>query len=66
MNRKSLGQLRRNRDLQELAELDGLTRFHAHKGVSSFRRDWSSVVEDAVIWRDEQRGKHGKNQDETP
>lgn len=66
MNRKSLQELRRNRDLQELAELDGLTRFHARKSITSFRRDWSSAVEDAVIWREEQRAKHGKNQDETP
>lgn len=63
LNRKSMRELRKNRDLQELAELDGLTRFHAHKGVSSFRRDWISTVEEAVIWREEQRAKHGKSQD---
>lgn len=66
LNRKSLRELRKNRALQELAELDGLTHFHAYKGVGSFRRDWSSAVEDAVLWREAQREKHGKNQDKTP
>lgn len=64
LNKKSLRELRKNRALQDMADLDGLTRFHAHKGVSSFRRDWSSSVEDAVIWREEQRERvYGKNQD---
>lgn len=63
LNKKSLRELRKNRALQNMAELDGLTRFHVHKGITSFRRDWSSSVEDAVIWREEQREiTYGKNQ----
>ena len=58
-----LRDLRRNRSIRALSDLDQETRFHAHKGVSSFQRDWTSTVEEAVIWREEQRAKHGKNQD---
>lgn len=44
-------ELRRNHRLRR--ELDAETRFHAKKGVESFMRDRTSVVEEAVIWRDE-------------
>lgn len=35
--------------------LDERTRFHAHKGVQAFNRDWTSVTEGAALWRVEQR-----------
>lgn len=59
MNRASFSQLRKNRKMRALADLDSLTRFHAHKGIAAFVRDETSVVEEAVFWRDEQRG-HAK------
>lgn len=59
MNRTSFSQLRKNRKMRALADLDSLTRFHAHKGLAAFVRDETSVVEEAVFWRDEQRG-HAK------
>lgn len=39
---------------KERRGLDENTRFHAHKGVAAFWYDHSSVVEDAVLWREEQ------------
>lgn len=39
--------------LKALPELDAETRFYAHKGITAFTRDRSSIVEDAVIWRNE-------------
>ena len=44
---------------QALPELDASTRFYAHKGVEAFMRDQTSVVEAAVLWREEQREKAG-------
>ena len=38
-------------------ELDTCTRFHAHKGLAAFERDWTSVTEGAALWRIEQRTK---------
>ena len=35
--------------------LDERTRFHAHKGVKAFNRDWTSVTEGAALWRIEQQ-----------
>lgn len=46
----------------QLRSLDEQTRFHAHKGVQAFHSSGSSVVEDAVIWREEQR--IGKNEND--
>ena len=47
--------LARDWRLQRLADLDDRTRFHAHKGVAAFNRDWTSVTEGAALWRIEQR-----------
>ena len=47
--------LRMNRKLRALADLDSRTRFIAYKGVEAFNRDWTSTVEAAVLWREEQR-----------
>lgn len=55
MNRRSFRRLRHDKTLRRLAYLDGLTRFHAHKGVAAFNSDWTSTVEAAVLWRDEMR-----------
>lgn len=52
-NRASF-QLARDRELQFWAGLDARTRFHAHKGVAAFNRDWTSVTEGAALWRVEQ------------
>ena len=46
-----------DRRLQALADLDARTRFHAHKGVAAFNRDWTSVTEGAALWRIEQQRK---------
>ena len=47
--------LARDWRLQRLVDLDNRTRFHAHKGVAAFNRDWTSVTEVAALWRIEQR-----------
>ena len=52
--------LRRNARMCRLAaelSLDERTRFHAHKGLAAFERDWTSVTEGAALWRIEQREK---------
>lgn len=49
---KGIRDLRKDKRIRLLA-LDQETRFHAHKGVQAFYSSGSSVVEDAVIWRDE-------------
>ncbi len=52
--------LRRNARMCRLAAelaLDERTRFHAHKGLAAFERDWTSVTEGAALWRIEQREK---------
>lgn len=54
-------QLKQDKQLRALADdparLDELTRFHAHKGVKAFERDWTSTTEGAALWRIEQRTK---------
>lgn len=47
--------LRRDKYLRALADIDERTRYYAHKGASAFQSDHTSVVEAAVIWREEQR-----------
>ena len=47
--------LARDWRLRQLANLDERTRFHAHKGVAAFNRDWTSVTEGAALWRVTQR-----------
>ena len=49
--------MRRDWRLRRALGIDEETRFYAHKGVQAFRNSNSSVVEDAVIWREEQREK---------
>ncbi len=49
--------LARDRRLRAMADLDDRTRFHAHKGVAAFNRDWTSVTEGAALWRIEQEEK---------
>lgn len=46
-----------DKQLRTMANLDERTRFHAHKGVAAFNRDWTSVTEGAALWRIEQRQK---------
>ncbi|MBQ9038112.1 MAG: sigma-70 family RNA polymerase sigma factor [Clostridia bacterium] len=63
LHRKSLQQLKKDKQLRALvddpARLDERTRFHAHKGVAAFNRDWTSVTEAAALWRVEQRERCG-------
>ena len=49
--------LRKDRYLRALTDIDERTRYHAHKGASAFQSDHTSVVEAAVIWREEQRSR---------
>ena len=49
--------LARDWRLRRLTDLDDRTRFHAHKGVAAFNRDWTSVTEGAALWRIEEREK---------
>lgn len=53
--RRLLKKDQRIRELATAYALDQDTRFHAHKGVSGFNSSWSSVVEDAALWRIERR-----------
>lgn len=62
---RAMVHLHKDRRLRTLAGLDEQTRFVARKGLAAFRRDHSSVVEDAVIWREEWRERHGENSDKT-
>lgn len=60
LRQKAHNTLRRDKRLQDLASdfiLDELTRFYAHKGLTAFERDWTSVTEGAALWRVEQREK---------
>lgn len=50
-------EMRNNWRLRRAIDLDAETRFHAHKGVSAFNRDMTSVVEEAVLWREKRRGQ---------
>ena len=52
---RAADRLARDRPLRSLAGLDERTRFHAHKGVEAFNRDWTSVTEAAALWRIEQQ-----------
>lgn len=62
---KGKKQLARDRRIR--IYLDDLTRFHAHKGVAAFNRDWTSTVEAAVLWREKMREKlTGAGADPTP
>ena len=47
--------LRKDKYLRALADIDERTRYYVHKGASAFQSDHTSVVEAAVIWREEQR-----------
>ncbi len=49
--------LRQDRQLQALAECELRTPYHAHMGVKAFLSSHTSVVEKAVIWRQEQMKK---------
>lgn len=51
MYNRGLRDLRKDRKLIELVDLDRETPFHAHKGVAAFHSSGSSVVEDLVEWR---------------
>lgn len=52
--RKGEESIRKNSELKKaLPDLDEMTRFHAHKGVTAFMRDMTSTVEAAVMWREE-------------
>jgi len=60
IRRKALITLHQDQRLSALrdeANLDELTRFHSHKGLRAFERDWTSVTEGAALWRIEQRAR---------
>ena len=57
LNARGCRRLSKDRRLRRLIDLDDRTRFHAHKGVAAFNRDWTSVTEGAALWRIEERGK---------
>lgn len=50
---------RRIRAIYNERRLDAETRFTAHKGIKGFWNSRSSIVEDAVIWREENRARNG-------
>lgn len=51
--RSGTAKLRKDKNLPKLLpEVDEYTRFYAKKSMSAFLRDQTSVVEDAVLWRD--------------
>ena len=49
--------LSRNFRLRSLVDLDDRTRFYARKSVQAFNQDWTSVTEEAALWRVEQQEK---------
>lgn len=57
LNARGCDRLRRDWRLRRLVDLDDRTRFHAHKGVAAFNRDWTSVTEAAALWRIGEEGK---------
>jgi len=61
LNHRARERLSRDRRLRRLVDLDDRTRFHAHKGVAAFNRDWTSVTEGAALWRIGEREKEKKN-----
>lgn len=59
LNDQGCKSLSEDRKLRQLIDLDDRTRFHAHKGVAAFNRDWTSVTEGAALWRIAQAKKNG-------
>jgi RNA polymerase sigma factor (sigma-70 family) len=57
LNHRAREHLFRDSRLRRLIDLDDRTRFHAHKGVAAFNRDWTSVTEGAALWRISEREK---------
>ena len=57
LNHRARERLSQDRRLCRLIDLDDRTRFHAHKGVAAFNRDWTSVTEGAALWRIGEREK---------
>ena len=55
-------EMRRNGKLKREIGLDEETRFHAHKGVAAFISTGTSIVEDLVLWREDQRYKAAREQ----
>lgn len=63
LRRSALNQLVRDKRIRQIHRercLDRETRFLAHKGVKAFWSSRSSVVEDAVLWRESQRERTAK------
>ena len=60
LNHRARERLSRDWRLRRLIDLDDRTRFHAHKGVAAFNRDWTSVTEGAALWRigEREKGKY--------
>ena len=57
LNHRAQERLFRDKQLRSLVDLDYRTRFHAHKGVAAFNRDWTSVTEGSALWRIGEREK---------
>ena len=55
LNARACMRLSRDWRLRRLVDLDDRTRFHAHKGMAAFNRDWTIVTEGAALWRLGQR-----------
>lgn len=53
---RGLRELRKDRSIRALGDLDQETSFHARKGVAAFHSSGSSVVEDLVEWRLRKQG----------
>lgn len=51
------------RALADAEWLESQTRYHAHKGVRAFERDWTSVTEGAALWRIEQQARRSGAED---
>ena len=58
LNHRARERLSRDWRLRRLIDLDDRTRFHAHKGVAAFNRDWTSTTEGAALWRIGEREKN--------
>lgn len=50
ISNKAMRDLRNDKAIR-LMRLDQATCFYAHKGVSAFNTDWTSVTEAAALWR---------------
>lgn len=57
LNHRARERLFRDWRLRRLVDLDDRTRFHAHKGIVAFNRDWTSVTEGSALWRIGEREK---------